>query len=51
MIESTIQRHPLKKYLEPSEVAAMAEYLLSDVSKSISGQIFNLDCGIVSLKL
>ena len=51
MVESTIQRHPLKKYLEPSEVAAMAEYLLSDVSKSISGQIFNLDCGIVSLKL
>jgi len=51
MIESTIQRHPLKKYLEPSEVAAMANYLLSDVSKSISGQIFNLDCGIVSLKL
>ena len=51
MIESTIQRHPLKKYLEPSEVAAMAEYLLSDVSKSISGQIFNLDCGIVSLKI
>lgn len=51
MIESTIQRHPLKKYLEPKEVAAMATYLLSDVSKSISGQIFNLDCGIVSLKL
>ena len=51
MTESTIQRHPLKKYLEPTEVAAMASYLLSDLSKSISGQIFNLDCGIVSLKL
>lgn len=51
MIVSTIQRHPLKKYLEPTEVAAMASYLLSDLSKSISGQIFNLDCGIVSLKL
>ena len=51
MVESTIQRHPLKKYLEPTEVAAMATYLLSDVSKSISGQIFNLDCGIVSLNL
>ena len=51
MIESTIQRYPLKKYLEPTEVAAMATYLLSDVSKSISGQVFNLDCGIVSLKL
>ena len=51
MVESTIQRHPLKKYLKPSEVAAMATYLLSDLSKSISGQVFNLDCGIVSLKL
>ena len=51
MMESTIQRHPLKKYLKPTEVAAMATYLLSDLSKSISGQIFNLDCGIVSLKL
>ena len=51
MVESTIQRHPLKKYLKPTEVAAMAKYLLSDLSKSISGQVFNLDCGIVSLKL
>ena len=51
MMESTILRHPLKKYLKPTEVAAMATYLLSDLSKSISGQIFNLDCGIVSLKL
>ena len=33
MVESTIQRHPLKKYLKPSEVAAMATYLLSDLSK------------------
>ena len=51
MIENTIQRHPLKKYLNPEEVSTMAEYLLSDNSKSISGQIFKLDCGIVSLKL
>ena len=51
MIENTIQRHPLKKFLDPSEVAAMAEYLISDVSKSVSGQVFKLDCGIVSLKV
>ena len=51
MIENTIQRHPLKKYLNPEEVSTMAQYLLSDDSKSISGQIFKLDCGIVSLKL
>lgn len=50
MIENTIQRHPLKKYLEPSEVAAMACYLISDHAKAITGQIFSLDCGIVSIK-
>ena len=50
MVENTIQRHPLK-ILEPSEVASMVEYLISDVSKSISGQVFKLDCGIVSLKV
>jgi NAD(P)-dependent dehydrogenase (short-subunit alcohol dehydrogenase family) len=51
MVENTIQRHPLKKFLAPSEVAAMAAYLISDISKSISGQVFKLDCGIVSLKI
>ena len=51
MIENTIQRHPLKKFLDPTEVAAMAEYLISNGSKSVSGQVFKLDCGIVSLKI
>ena len=51
IIENTIQRHPLKKFLDPSEVAAMAEYLISNGSKSVSGQVFKLDCGIVSLKI
>ena len=51
MVENTIQRHPLKKFLAPSEVASMAAYLISDNSKSISGQVLKLDCGIVSLKI
>ena len=51
MVENTILRHPLKKFLAPSEVASMAAYLISDNSKSISGQVFKLDCGIVSLKI
>ena len=51
MVENTIQRHPLKKFLAPSEVAAMAAYLISDNSKSITGQVFKLDCGLVSLKI
>jgi NAD(P)-dependent dehydrogenase (short-subunit alcohol dehydrogenase family) len=51
MIENITQRHPLKKFLNPKEVAHMAEFLISDKAKSISGQIFQLDCGIVSLKV
>lgn len=49
--ENMKMRHPLKKYLEPKEVASLASYLLSDHSSAISGQVFPLDAGIVSLKL
>jgi NAD(P)-dependent dehydrogenase (short-subunit alcohol dehydrogenase family) len=51
MIENITERHPLKKYLNPEEVAEMASFLLSDKTASISGQIFKMDCGIVSFKL
>jgi len=51
LVENTIERHPLKKFLDPSEVASMVQYLISDASKSISGQVFRLDCGIISLKV
>ncbi|MET2984634.1 SDR family NAD(P)-dependent oxidoreductase [Aureibaculum conchae] len=51
MKEKMIDRHPLKKYLNPQEVADMAEFLISDKTASISGQIFEMDCGIVSLKI
>ena len=51
MIENITERHPLKKFLSPEEVADMAEFLLSENSSSVSGQIFEMDCGIVSFKL
>ena len=51
MIENITERHPLKKYLSPEEVAEMASFLLSDKTASISGQVFEMDCGIVSFKL
>ncbi|QHI35718.1 2,5-dichloro-2,5-cyclohexadiene-1,4-diol dehydrogenase [Kordia antarctica] len=51
MVENIKERHPLKKFLEPQEVADMADFLISDKSRSVSGQIFAIDCGIVSLKL
>ena len=51
MIESITERHPLKRFLNPEEVADMATFLISNKAKSISGQIFEMDCGIVSFKL
>ena len=51
MKEKMKDRHPMKTYLEPDDVADMTEFLISDKSKRISGQIIELDCGIVSFKL
>lgn len=51
VIENMIERHPLKKILMPEEVSKMAKFLVSKDASSISGQIFNLDAGIVSFKL
>ncbi len=50
-IENMIQRHPLKKFLNTKEVADMAAFLLSDKASSISGQIIEMDCGIVTFKI
>lgn len=49
--EQSAERHPLKRYLQPEEVADMVQFLVSDKAKSFSGQIFEMDCGIVSLKV
>lgn len=49
--ENMEARHPLKKFLKAEEVASLATYLLSDISSAISGQVFPIDAGIVSLKL
>ena len=51
MIENIKERHPLKKFLNPEEVADMASFLISDKASSLTGQIFEMDCGIVSVKL
>jgi 3-oxoacyl-[acyl-carrier protein] reductase len=51
MKENMIQRHPLKNYLKPREVARMAGYLISEDAASISGQVFQMDYGLVSFKL
>jgi len=51
MRENIIDRHPLKNILNPDEVAEMASFLLSDKASSISGQVFEMDFGIVSFKI
>lgn len=49
--ELSAERHPLKRYLEPNEVAEMASFIISDKGASFSGQIIEMDCGIVNLKI
>lgn len=51
MVDNMKERHPLKKFLDPKDVADMATFLISEKARSISGQIFELDCGIVSFKI
>jgi 3-oxoacyl-[acyl-carrier protein] reductase len=51
MKENMVERHPMKGYLKPQEVANMANFLISEQAKSISGQVFQMDYGIVSFKL
>ncbi|TNJ42457.1 SDR family oxidoreductase [Tamlana fucoidanivorans] len=51
MIANITERHPLKKFLSPEEVADMAIFLISENANSISGQVFEMDCGIVSFKI
>lgn len=51
MKENMIERHPMKNYLKPDEVANMANFLISENAKSISGQIFEMDYGLVTFKM
>lgn len=48
--ESTAERHPLKRFLEPKEIASMAVYLTSDIANGITGQVICIDAGIGSVK-
>ena len=41
----------MKNYLKPEEVAKMANFLTSENAKSISGQIFEMDYGLVTFKM
>ncbi|MET0759842.1 MAG: SDR family oxidoreductase, partial [Flavobacterium sp.] len=51
MKENMIERHPMKNYLKPDEVAQMVHFLISENAKSISGQVFEMDYGLVTFKM
>ncbi len=49
-IEANAQRHPLKKIGEPSDIANMVEFLVSDQSAWMTGQILHIDGGMSAIK-
>jgi len=46
ILELTRQRAPLRKNVEPEEIAGAAVFLLSDMSKGITGETLHVDCGM-----
>lgn len=49
--EKIAERHPLKKILQPEEIANMASFLISEESSGISGQVIAVDAGLSTLKI
>ena len=50
-LEASNNRHPLKRIGDPDDIANTIEFLLSESSAWITGQIFHVDGGISSLKV
>lgn len=48
---ASAQRHPLRRIGNPSDLAHMAEFLLSEKSSWITGQVLHVDGGISNLKI
>lgn len=51
IIENMVAKHPLKRILQPQDVAKTAFFLLSDASEGIAGQIIVQDNGLISLSV
>lgn len=49
--EAAAERHPLKQIGAPEQFAELTDYLLSDVAKFTTGQIFRPDGGLSSVRL
>ena len=50
-VEVNAQRHPLKRVGRPDDIAKAVEYLLSEKSSWVTGQVLKIDGGISSLKV
>lgn len=50
MKEAAKERHPLKSYGQPEDLAKLAAFLLSDNAKFMTGQIVGIDGGLSALK-
>ena len=44
-------RHPLKKTGKAEDISNTIEFLISNKSSWVSGQVFNIDGGMSSLKI
>jgi NAD(P)-dependent dehydrogenase (short-subunit alcohol dehydrogenase family) len=49
--EASARRHPLNRFGQPSDLASMAEFLLSEKAEWITGQVLNIDGGLSTLKI
>lgn len=49
-MEANAQRHPLKRIGSPEDIAHMAQFLLSEKTSWMSGQILHVDGGMSALK-
>lgn len=49
-VEASDKRHPLGRIGQPEDISSAAEFLLSDASSWITGQIIHVDGGLSSVK-
>ncbi len=49
-IKANAERHPLKRIGQPNDIANLAEFLMTDQSNWITGQIINVDGGMSAIK-
>ena len=49
-VEASARRHPLNRIGDPAEVAALVEFLVSDSSNFMTGQVIGIDGGLSSIR-